>query len=505
MKKFRIAQVGSFDVENYGDLLFSYVFKEKIKEHFDDVEITLFAPLHCISPFTEDVQVRSVNEMEKLHNENPFDGIVIGGGDLVQFKKINVLVEDENKNQKEEVYDVLSMWFIPGMIAMKYNIPIIWNALGVPFELSEIQQKFMANFMSQSLYVSVRDNTSRKNLGLAADALNVKVVTDSILSISKLVKKEDLKERFNNIYNDLGVSFDKENYIVVHVNKNIKDEEVTILCEKLRNIKNKYGVSIVLMPIGYTLYDDQGINKLKENADEFVQIKKKLAPFDMMSVIANAKFYIGASLHGCVTSTAFNIPNMVYNYGKLNKIEGFLENTKRSYAVLYDPTKLDEYYDEINNKEIPPFDDLLLEIDNHFKNMADVIKDGKKVKINLDDKLLDEILCLENTSDKELAYCKKILEEKDTHIRNLDAIIVDRETKLEAAEKKNELYEKEVADKNNHINNIENIIKINNEAIENLRMELAKERNEKEMILNSMSYKITKPLRKASKIVKKKK
>ena len=116
MKKFRIAQIGSFDVENYGDLLFSYVFKENIEKYLEDMDITLFAPLNCISPFTKDTQVYSVKEMEKMHSENPFDAIVVGGGDLVQFKKIMVKLADDP--DREVVYDVLSMWFIPAMVAM---------------------------------------------------------------------------------------------------------------------------------------------------------------------------------------------------------------------------------------------------------------------------------------------------------------------------------------------------------------------------------------------------
>ena len=117
MKKFRIAQVGSFDVENYGDLLFSYVFKENIEKYLEDMDITLFAPLNCISPFTKDTQVYSVKEMEKMHSENPFDAIVVGGGDLVQFKKIMVKLADDP--DREVVYDVLS-YDISGAYYMEF-------------------------------------------------------------------------------------------------------------------------------------------------------------------------------------------------------------------------------------------------------------------------------------------------------------------------------------------------------------------------------------------------
>ena len=41
MSKKRIAQVGTFDVENYGDLLFPFIFKH----YFLDYEIDLFSPV----------------------------------------------------------------------------------------------------------------------------------------------------------------------------------------------------------------------------------------------------------------------------------------------------------------------------------------------------------------------------------------------------------------------------------------------------------------------------
>ncbi len=40
-KKYRIAHVGTFDVENYGDLLFPTV----LKHNFLDYEIDLFSPI----------------------------------------------------------------------------------------------------------------------------------------------------------------------------------------------------------------------------------------------------------------------------------------------------------------------------------------------------------------------------------------------------------------------------------------------------------------------------
>ena len=44
--KYRIAHIGSFDVENYGDLLFSDVLKAQLEKRIEIEEIIYFAPKH---------------------------------------------------------------------------------------------------------------------------------------------------------------------------------------------------------------------------------------------------------------------------------------------------------------------------------------------------------------------------------------------------------------------------------------------------------------------------
>ena len=81
MKKYRIAQVGSFDVENYGDLLFADVFEKNIRKYADVEEIVLFAPKKCKMPFSDGQRVvNSVTELEEKNQEKPFDAIVVGAG-----------------------------------------------------------------------------------------------------------------------------------------------------------------------------------------------------------------------------------------------------------------------------------------------------------------------------------------------------------------------------------------------------------------------------------------
>ena len=136
-------------------------------------------------------------------------------------------------------------------------------------------------------------------------------------------------------------------------------------------------------------------------------------------------------------------------------------------------------------------------------------------KVFTENPLLDEIIYNESVYSKEAQYYKKITEQKDVHIKNIEATVVDRENKLqtekaerkafeENANTKIEQLETQITEKDDHISNLQGIIETYKKEIENLRKAVDDQVKEKEAILNSTSYKITKPLRKVASITKKK-
>ena len=48
---YRIAQIGTFDLENYGDLLFPVILENELKKRIQNVEIVLFSPIGGNMPF----------------------------------------------------------------------------------------------------------------------------------------------------------------------------------------------------------------------------------------------------------------------------------------------------------------------------------------------------------------------------------------------------------------------------------------------------------------------
>ena len=107
--KYRIAHIGSFDVENYGDLLFSDVLKAQLEKRIEIEEILYFAPKHCIMP-NRDITVYSVTELEEMAEKTRIDAIIVGGGDFIYMDMIRTYMPHISKDWM--IYEMPYMWMI---------------------------------------------------------------------------------------------------------------------------------------------------------------------------------------------------------------------------------------------------------------------------------------------------------------------------------------------------------------------------------------------------------
>ena len=69
---YRIAHVGAFDFENFGDLLFTDVLKAHLEKRITVNEIIYFAPKACKMP-NKEVWVHAVTELENFVKDKKID------------------------------------------------------------------------------------------------------------------------------------------------------------------------------------------------------------------------------------------------------------------------------------------------------------------------------------------------------------------------------------------------------------------------------------------------
>lgn len=135
-------------------------------------------------PFESGTLVYPICDLERLHRERHFDAIVIGGGDLIRL---------DSGWASQEKYDVdastMELWLIPAVVSLKYDIPLLWNSPGVPFPFTAAQTPLVKLALDAADYLSVRDETSRDNLG-ETEACRVAVSPDTVFTVDGLYPRE---------------------------------------------------------------------------------------------------------------------------------------------------------------------------------------------------------------------------------------------------------------------------------------------------------------------------
>lgn len=384
-KKYRVAQIGTFDVENYGDLLFPVLFKYR----FSDYDIDLFSPKGGKKPFEKNTIVYSLDDLDKMCLEKKYDALVIGGGDLIRL-------DNQVANVYKKSYvSSLSLWLLPIVLGKKYNIPVVFNSPGVPYYFDLNQEKIIKTIMNSVDYISVRDRESKKILERAG-IKNVNVVPDTILCIDKYITKSDNEKIKNQLIKDKKIP-DVDNYIVIQHNKsNINNKLYIKEIKKLIDlIIKKYKYNVLLLPIGYVHNDIDFLNNIynEKNKNLYI-VKNKLTPEEMLSVLSCSKGYVGTSMHGAVTTYVYGNPIMIINVKKLVKIGGILEqiNCKKSEVNnIYDLCSKFEknFFDSYNGEN---HKNVKKSIENHFKIINNNVEKDVKPIINYErDVLLTSI------------------------------------------------------------------------------------------------------------------
>ena len=371
MKK--IAQIGSFDVENYGDLLFPYVLETQLKKRLSDVDIILFSPNGGKKPFEENRNVYPVHELEKMHLKYHFDAIIIGGGDVIRLDS-NVLSDYESSYMAAEL-----MWIEPILIANRYSIPVIFNAPGVPFSFSNFKKDNVKKLIECLDYCSVRDNESKENLLSCQIKKDIKVIPDTIIKIYETFGKEELINNAKQLMQK-GILPNSTRYIVIQHNRYRYDDEIYLnsLKDFIKMVIEKYDFDILLVPIGYVHKDIDFLNKLLIDNSRVHLIKTKLSPFDMLSVFVNSNGFIGTSLHGLITSSAYGIPILGINEQCFVKVTGYLKLINKENVEVNDIRLLEKKFEDFFFDNTNSLDELRTIVDNHFDTIVNIIENKKE-------------------------------------------------------------------------------------------------------------------------------
>lgn len=406
--KYNIALSGTFNVENFGDLMFPEVFKMSMQKRGLDFELFLFSPGKTTKKaLDESTTIYSTSEIENVHKQHPIDAVIIGGGALVHYSKIPVKLPGDNSFIDYCIHD---SWLTPLAFALRNNIKVFFNLPQVPFTISNLTQGVTKVAFDSLDYVSLRDNFSKQYIESIydCDAPEIHVCPDSVCCLPNLVDYDKLSEIRSNIFST------SSKYAIIQFNPQIPEGEDEYLLKIINEFKS-HNLEVVLLPIGYTHNDDQALSDFKNKYNcECTLITQKLNIFETAAMLAGCEIYFGASFHGAITAIAYGKKAISYNYiSPKNKNQEIFNMYGISDFVVETSKNAYDVVKKLLNNEIafsPNLKNVSDSVEEHFNTLYDLITTPKSRVCDYENivselfKILPDLVHLENkqiTSNKQ--------------------------------------------------------------------------------------------------------
>ena len=154
----RIGIVGTFDVMNFGDLLFPLLAEHELRERLGDATVTAYSHRELAPP----AWPYPVRPLERLpHELDTLDLLLVGGGHIVRFDKD---VAPGYGSTSPDVHHPTGYWLTPTLVAGAAGVPVAWNAVGASSGTPDWARPLLAAALDLASYVSVRDEPSAREL-----------------------------------------------------------------------------------------------------------------------------------------------------------------------------------------------------------------------------------------------------------------------------------------------------------------------------------------------------
>jgi Polysaccharide pyruvyl transferase/2OG-Fe(II) oxygenase superfamily len=289
----QIGIAGTFDVENYGDLLFPLIAEAELTRRLGPIKF------HRFSYYAKEVPgwpyaVTSVAELpEKAHK---LDGMIIGGGDLIRFDK-NVAPGYRPPNA--DVHHPTGYWLMPALFAARSGCVVVWNAPGAVTDVPVWATPLMKTALELSAYVSVRDKATRERLLRFADGKTVTVVPDTCFGVSRLVDRQKPSAAYATLCAQAGLT---RPYVIIQAAGSLAGFVRFARAHRERLA----GYQFLSLPIGPVLGDTDAA--FTGQSDELAMLPSWPDPLLIAELIAGASGVVGTSLHLAITALSFGVP-----------------------------------------------------------------------------------------------------------------------------------------------------------------------------------------------------
>lgn len=293
-KTWQISIHGTFDVANYGDLLFPIIAEAELSRRLGHVEMHRFS-YHGKTTADWPYAVTSLTELPKIAHR--LDATLIGGGFIVRFDKI---VADNYLPPEPSIHHPSGYWLVPALMALQHGVPLIWNAPGMHCnEVPAWARPLVKLALEQSPHVKVRDALSQATLQQLTEQAQVDELPDTAFGLGQLIDPDTPSAELAELKSRHGL--DKP-YLVVHAIHGLDS-----FLNLWRTHAAAFGdLQLLLLPIGPVLGDHESV--LGEGLERARTLPFWPSPLLLAELIAHSEGVVGHSYHLAISAIAFGLP-----------------------------------------------------------------------------------------------------------------------------------------------------------------------------------------------------
>jgi len=304
---------GTFDILNFGDLLFPLILEWQLKNRLGGLWVTLSSPRGGPFPPDPDRVVQPIIRLEEpafFQQAVCHDAIVLGGGDIVRLDD-SALAGLYKTTADEAAAARFMRAFVIDLGLLARAVPVFWNAVGVPIDFAPKDRERIRKALRDVRYLSVRDDASKRRLEAAGVDREITVVPDSSFCLPQLFPARDLEPEVRGLQ-DSGF-FPSHGRVLALQLSFAAEETVAAFSEVLlRLLEREPELNVVLLPIGLVHGDLELLNKLNVNmGSRCYLVRKQVTLKDVMAVISHSTVFAGTSLHGNIAAYVYGVSNIL--------------------------------------------------------------------------------------------------------------------------------------------------------------------------------------------------
>jgi lipopolysaccharide transport system ATP-binding protein len=311
-RPYRAAMFGTFDIENYGDLLFPLIARAQLAARLGDIELVPYS-YHARRRPRWYLDVEAIQDFAAAAGS--FDAVLIGGGHIIRFDK-GVAYAYQPPNAA--IHHPTGYWLAPALIAQQRDIPVFWNAPGFHGEIPAWGKPLLRLAVENCSHACVRDRASVAALHAAYPDLHLPLVPDSAFGLPLLVDPAAPSAEFRALRERLGLT---KPYVFIQAAQSGMEFVQALVARQPEAFAD---LQFVAAPIGRGVGDH--IGHFPAEAPNLVKLEDFPGPLPLAELIANAEGAIGGSYHLLITALNFGVPffsTVSLSRGKLEDFGGW--------------------------------------------------------------------------------------------------------------------------------------------------------------------------------------